>query len=116
MKKTLSCALAALLLCLAMTGCGVKREPAKPSPTPSVSPKPTASASPEGSVPPSASPLPEITDEMMPDPEDGVVRDEDGVITDEDSGAKREDGGADSGAHNGTSGSTSSSLMPGSRG
>ena len=28
---------------------------------------------------------------MLPDTEDGVVRDEDGVITEEDSGARRED-------------------------
>ena len=113
MKKTLSCTLAAALLCLTMTGCGVRREQAKPSPTPAASPTPTVSASPEVSVPPSESPLPEITDELMPDPEDGVVRDEDGVITDDDSGAKREDGGADEG----TSGSTSGSrLLPGTRG
>ncbi len=97
MKKIVSCALAALLLCFALTACGGNRGAAQPSPTPG------ASVSPSTVPTPGASALPEVSGDMLPDPEDGVVRDEDGVITDDDSGASRPDsasGGAVSGKTN----------------
>ena len=103
MKKIVSCVFAALLLCAALTGCGGDRGVTQPSPTPgaSVSPSPVPT--------PGASTLPEVTDELLPDPEDGEVRDEDGVITEDDSGAKRPDDTTGTSGTSGKSGTTGTS-------
>ena len=109
MKKIIPGALAALLFCFALTGCGGDRDPILPSPTPATS------ATPGLTPTPSPSTLPEVTDELLPDPENGEVRDEDGVITDDDSGARRDDAatnggtGAANGAASGTNGASNTS-------
>ncbi len=77
---------AALTLCIAiaLAGCGEMR------------------STDGGAVPPTSTPVQTMLPEtMMPQPEDGVVRDRDGIITDGDSGTVSD--GAESGsAGNGT--------------
>ena len=76
-----------LILALLLSGCGEKRGQsgtagAKPTAAPTAAP----TASPEVSAEPTI--LPE---ELMPDEEDGIVRDEDGIIEDTDTGSSGKD-------------------------
>ena len=75
---TLTLAFSALL-----SGCGDNRDRDQ---------KPAATARPQSTAAPTASPEPSLLPEsMMPDPEDGVVKDDDGIITDDDTGSESSD-------------------------
>ena len=82
-KTTVYIVVLALALSALLSGCGEnimnRKEPAATD-------RPQTSAAPET---------------MMPDPEDGVVRDEDGIITDEDSGKTNETPGREVGSDDG---------------
>ena len=88
MKQSIAILLAAALLTLLLCGCGeMTTQP------PAVS----------------ATPLPEITpipESMMPNPEDGVVKDGDGIIEPNDSGTGATSGSVTSGATGGTTSGT----------
>ena len=74
---TLTLAFSALL-----SGCGERDKDQKPA----------ATARPQSTAAPTASPEPSLLPEsMMPDPEDGVVKDDDGIITDDDTGSDSRD-------------------------
>ena len=84
MKRKIYSAIMITAACLALAGCGEMR------------------STDGGAVPPTSTPVQTMLPEtMMPQPEDGVVRDRDGIITDSDSGTVSD--GAESGsAGNGT--------------